>query len=41
MKEQLEKQRLELEEKRRRLESGRPGTPGGDKAKKNKGLFGK
>ncbi|KAJ3189302.1 hypothetical protein HDU85_002930 [Gaertneriomyces sp. JEL0708] len=37
MKEQLEKQRLELEEKKRRLESGRPGTP--DKGKKNKGLF--
>ncbi|KAJ3155510.1 hypothetical protein HDU89_006473 [Geranomyces variabilis] len=37
MKDQLEKQRLELEEKKRRLEAGRPGTP--EKAKKNKGLF--
>lgn len=27
MKEALEKQRMELEEKRRRLESGRPLTP--------------
>ncbi|KAI8818436.1 Septin-domain-containing protein [Fimicolochytrium jonesii] len=36
MKEQLDKQRIELEEKKRRLE-GRPGTP--EKAKKNKGLF--
>ncbi|CAJ0754785.1 20300_t:CDS:1, partial [Entrophospora sp. SA101] len=36
MKDALEKQRLELEEKKKRLESGRPITP--EKAKK-KGLF--
>ncbi|RKP01889.1 hypothetical protein CXG81DRAFT_25453 [Caulochytrium protostelioides] len=36
MKEALEKQRLELENKKARLE-GRPGTP--EKIKKNKGLF--
>ncbi|KAJ3296400.1 hypothetical protein HK104_001628 [Borealophlyctis nickersoniae] len=40
MKEQLEKQRMELEEKKKRLESGRPGTP--EKPKKSKGgLFNK
>ncbi|KAJ3082115.1 hypothetical protein HK102_001911 [Quaeritorhiza haematococci] len=38
MKETLEKQRLELEEKRKRLESGRPNTP--EKVQKKKqGLF--
>ncbi|KAJ3046083.1 hypothetical protein HDV00_003833 [Rhizophlyctis rosea] len=40
MKEQLEKQRLELEEKKKRLESGRPGTPEKTKVKKG-GLFNK
>ena len=37
MKEQLERQRVELEEKKKRLESGRPGTPEKTKTKK---LFG-
>lgn len=36
MKEALEKQRLELEEKKRRIESGRPITP---EKQKKKGLF--
>lgn len=36
MKEALEKQRLELEEKKRRLESGRPITP--EKAPKKRGF---
>lgn len=36
MKEALEKQRLELEEKRRRLESGRPITP--EKSAKKRGF---
>lgn len=38
MKEKLERQRAELEEKKRRLESGRPGTP--EQKRKAKGLFG-
>ncbi|KAM0751589.1 putative cell division control protein CDC3 [Meredithblackwellia eburnea MCA 4105] len=38
MKEALEKQRLELEDKKRRLESGRPLTP--EKTKQKKALFG-
>ncbi|KAI8811053.1 Septin-domain-containing protein [Cladochytrium replicatum] len=37
MKEQLEKQRIELEEKKKRIEGGAPGTP--EKVKRNKGLF--
>jgi len=39
MKEALEKQRLELEEKKRRIESGRPLTP--EKQKKKGAFFNK
>ncbi|ORY90944.1 putative cell division control protein CDC3 [Leucosporidium creatinivorum] len=39
MKEALEKQKLDLEEKKRRLESGRPLTPEGKQQTKKKNLF--